>query len=562
MTGRTPDQAHDAITAAALLARGTRGLGGVWLCARHGPVRERWLDGVVAMVRGPLVRLPVGADETRVFGGLDVAATLAAVRPISDAGLMARAAGGVLVVPQADRLSRSTAARLAAALDADPALTVLALDESEADDARASPVLTERLALHLHLDDLAADDLVWEGPNTRLHGAGTASPAVIEALAATAAAFGVPSDRASCAALQVARGIAQHNGHATIEPDDIATAARLVLVPRATRLPAPPDEEAPPEPPPPSTTREDADTSDPAEARDLADRVIEAARARLPPDVLERLAQPRMRRSAPDAGRSDTLRRSTSHGRPIGARPGDPRRGGRLDVMATLRAAVPWQKLREPRPSVIVAIRRDDLRVKRFAEPTAATTVFVVDASGSAALHRLAEVKGAVELLLADSYVRRDQIALIAFRGTTADVLLPPTRALARAKRSLAALPGGGGTPMATALETAQRLAERVRRHTSSVRLVLLTDGRANIDRAGKPGRAAAEADAIGAARRLAAMAIPTVLIDTSPRPEPMAQRLADAAGATYLPLPLADAAAISTAIRGTEARTVRRWSA
>lgn len=229
--------------------------------------------------------------------------------------------------------------------------------------------------------------------------------------------------------------------------------------------------------------------------------------------------------------------------------------------MATLRAAVPWQKLREKPADVIVAIRRDDMRIKRFAQPTASTTVFVVDASGSSALHRLAEAKGAVELLLAESYVRRDQIALIAFRGTTADVLLPPTRALARAKRSLAALPGGGGTPIAMALENAHRVADSVRRRGPDVRIVLLTDGRANIDRTGKPGRASAEADAIEAARRLAAAGIATLLIDTSARPEPMAARLAVALRATYLPLPYADAAMISAAVKQAEAAPARRTS-
>ena len=80
-------------------------------------------------------------------------------------------------------------------------------------------------------------------------------------------------------------------------------------------------------------------------------------------------------------------------------------------------------------------------------------------------MQRLAEVKGAIELLLVDCYVRRDSVALIAFRGKTAELVLPPTRSLARAKRVLAGLPGGGGTPIASGLEAALALADRVRRH-------------------------------------------------------------------------------------------------
>ena len=113
------------------------------------------------------------------------------------------------------------------------------------------------------------------------------------------------------------------------------------------------------------------------------------------------------------------------------------------------------------------------------------TTIFVVDASGSAALHRLAEAKGAVELLLADCYIRRDQVALIAFRGSAAELLLPPTRSLARAKRSLAGLPGGGGTPLAAGLDAAFALSDSIRRKGQTPTVIVLTDGRANIARDG-----------------------------------------------------------------------------
>ena len=132
-------------------------------------------------------------------------------------------------------------------------------------------------------------------------------------------------------------------------------------------------------------------------------------------------------------------------GKPLGARRGDLRRGARLDVLATLRAAAPWQPLRRREQAATVArvlVRRDDFRMKRFRERTETTAIFAVDASGSSALHRLAEAKGAVELLLAQCYVRRDRVALLAFRGRGSELLLSPTRSLVRAKRSLAGLPG------------------------------------------------------------------------------------------------------------------------
>jgi magnesium chelatase subunit D len=198
-----------------------------------------------------------------------------------------------------------------------------------------------------------------------------------------------------------------------------------------------------------------------------------------------------------------------------------------------------------------VLVRADDFHVRRFEQRRTTTTVFAVDASGSSALYRLAEAKGAVELLLAECYVRRDQVAVITFRGLAAEVLLPPTRSLVRAKRALAGLPGGGGTPLAAGLEAAARMAEQVRRSGSTPVVVILTDGRANVSRNGQGGRAQAQQDALAAARRLRALGGHTLLVDTSVRPEPAALALAVALGARYLALPQADAAQLSRAVGG-----------
>jgi magnesium chelatase subunit D len=165
-------------------------------------------------------------------------------------------------------------------------------------------------------------------------------------------------------------------------------------------------------------------------------------------------------------------------------------------------------------------------------------------------MQRLAEVKGAVELMLADCYIRRDEVALIAFRGTKAELLLPPTRSLTRAKRSLAALPGGGGTPLSIAIDAAATLALAIRGKGQSPTIVLMTDGRANVRRDGQGDRAGAEAEAHDAARQLGATGIPVVLVDTSPRPQATAQKLASEMQARYVALPYADAARLSREVQ------------
>jgi magnesium chelatase subunit D len=197
-----------------------------------------------------------------------------------------------------------------------------------------------------------------------------------------------------------------------------------------------------------------------------------------------------------------------------------------------------------------ILVRPDDFHVRRLEQRRTTTTIFALDASGSSALYRLAEAKGAIELLLAECYVRRDQVAVLAFRGRGAEILLPPTRSLVRARRGLAGLPGGGGTPLAAGIDAAATLAAQVRRAGATPVVVLLTDGRANVARDGHGGRVRAQQEALAAARHLAAQGGQVLLIDTSVRPEPAARALAAAAAARYLPLPQADAGRMARAVQ------------
>ncbi|MGA9601416.1 MAG: VWA domain-containing protein, partial [Methylocystis sp.] len=222
-----------------------------------------------------------------------------------------------------------------------------------------------------------------------------------------------------------------------------------------------------------------------------------------------------------------------------------------------LRAAAPWQAIRRGAAGASqgrVLVRPEDFRVMRFRDRRETTAIFVIDASGSAAMHRLAEAKGAVELLLGDCYARRDNVALVAFRGKSAEIILPPTRSLACAKRRLQGLPGGGGTPLACGLEAALALVHGVRRKGQTPLVVLMSDGRANIGRNGTAGRAQALQDALQAGKQLRALGVATLAIDTSPllaaQTDAPTLRLAQAMNARYIKLPLADAATISHAVR------------
>lgn len=597
-----------AMHAAALFAIEPAALGGVWLKAGAGPLRERWLAllDVLLPADMPRRRIPLNIPDERLLGGLDLAATLQRGRPVAQRGVLSDAHGGVVTLAMAERVSASTATRLAQVLDSAEVLVardgvdsrlparigVVALDESAADDDPPACVLTERLGLVIALDGLLpsqcepppADEMRhWQRDIAAARGVWRdvrVGDEVLPALCGTAAALGVDSPRFGLAAFNLARMAAALDGRDEVDGDDCTLAARLVIAPRATRLPPqqseePPAAELPPEPPPEQPgDQEPPPEQDPAENdldrvpdKPLEDTVLEAAEAAIPAGLLAMLQASLLLGRTRSNGKSGAAQTNYRRGRPTGSRRGSLRPGIRLNVIDTLRNAAPWQPLRRreresaglPIHGGRVLIRPDDFQVTRYQQRSETTTLFVVDASGSAALHRLAEAKGAVELLLADCYVRRDRVALMAFRGKSCDLILPPTRSLTRAKRSLAGLPGGGGTPMAIALESAQQLCERLSRGGDSVVVVLLTDGRANLDREGKPGRVQAEADALAAARRARLSGMATVLVDTSPQPSPAGQRLAAELGALYQPLPHADTRTVGARIGATVAALAGR---
>ena len=375
---------------------------------------------------------------------------------------------------------------------------------------------------------------------------------ITEGLCQTALALGISSLRPAVMALQAARAAAALDGRMTVDDDDARTAARLVLAPRATRYPVEDAEaEAPPPPQGENDARDDdADDGTPT-PQELSDMLLEAVKASLPEGLLAALEQNLRQIQAKSGAGAVSQKLGTARGRPAGTRTGEPRNGARLSLIDTLRAAAPWQPLRRREQPARdgIHVERGDFRIRRYKQKRQTTAIFVVDASGSAALHRMAEAKGAVELILADCYVRRDQAALIAFRGKTAELLLPPTRSLQRARKSLADLPGGGGTPLCAGIEQAMLVAENIRRGGGTPLVVFLTDGKANIARDGTADRAAALRDAETAASALKLAGVRTLMIDLSDARGGPARRIADAMGASYMPLPHADAGLISKSV-------------
>ena len=569
----------DALTAVQLLVQQPHRLGGVWLRAAHGPVREAWLQALSAQPL-PVLRVPGTVDSQRWLGGLDLAATLQSGRVQEQAGLLRQADGGLLCLPMAERFAPALTSTLAQTLDRGGVDTggnfhvsrfgVVALDESLDDEAPLAPALQERLGLWIDLRQVPPADV---RATTAAAVAGDPQPPVVatdstlQALCATALALGIDSLRVPQLALEVACAHAALHGRDHVADEDLGYACRTVLAPRARQWPAQdsaqedrsdsadpaPEHDAPappPEPalesaseplePPPDPHAEPPPGAPPeTDPEALQAMMVAAAAARLPPDLLQRLMTGAAVKRNDSQGTSGQARLGAQRGRPLPPRPGRPGGGARLHVLATLRAAAPRQRLRgridNTQP---LRIRAEDFHVHRYQQHSASCLILALDASGSAALHRLAEAKGAVQLLLEQSYARRDSVCVIGFRGAQAQLLLPMTRSLVRARRALTGLPGGGGTPLASALQLAHEQAAQLQRQGITPILVVLSDGRANVTLQGLGGRAQAQAEAQHWARAWQLTGHAGLWIDTAPQPEALAQQLAQVLDARYLPMP------------------------
>ena len=562
---------------------------GVRVLAGAGPVRDAWIANFAALTGSQPITIPPDTPLSRLLPSVDLSASLVAGRPVNDPGLLAASDGRWLMLTGAERLPQDTAAVIAARLerhDDKPPLLVTLDEGIDGDDCPSA--ITERLPLTLDLRHVAWHDIccgALEPPATFTQPLQSPDmlaelPDAAAELAATVGlSLGQSSMRATLAICDLARIIAAMDAHRVVSGDDMASAIEMVCGPVFSddRQTEPAEtEQNQPRQDAQSETQNDSEADqrhderkDDSEADERPESIdfqalqemlidaVQTGRLELPMHI-ERARQPGTSRQD---GKSGAMKKGARRGRPMGVAAKPPYRGARLDVISTLRAAAPWQTIRRtvyassrdervsdkglPRP----IIKPSDYRFIRYKQATESVAIFAVDASGSTALDRLAEAKGAVERLLGDCYVRRDSVALIAFRGTTSSVILEPTRSLVRAKRSLTALPGGGGTPLAAGLKGATELALSARGKGKTPLLVILTDGRGNIALDGTADRNAAARDSERIAALAAAQGIKTVFIDIARRPRDSARSLASKMAADYCALPRLDAGQVSTIV-------------
>ncbi|QHC28865.1 putative cobaltochelatase [Streptomyces sp. HF10] len=367
--------------------------------------------------------------------------------------------------------------------------------------------------------------------------------AALRQIAATCAAFEVDGMRADIVMARTATALAAWDGRTDVLAEDVRQAALLALPHRRRRNPfdapgldedkldetleqsAGQDGDGDDDPDGPGGGGQPAPESGPEGGGDTAARPEageggepQPAGAGAGEQSPVRAAEPFRTKvlSVPGIGEGAAGRRSrarTEHGRTTGAR----RPQGaltKLHLAATVQAAAPHQRARG-RSGPGLVVRRDDLRQASREGREGNLVLFVVDASGSmAARQRMGAVKGAVLSLLLDAYQRRDKVGLVTFRGSGADVALPPTSSVDAAAVRLQSLPTGGRTPLAAGLLKAHEVlrVERLRDPARRALLVVVTDGRAT----GGPEPVAL---AGRAARLFAAEQVASVVVDCESGP-------------------------------------------
>jgi magnesium chelatase subunit D len=541
----------------------------------------------------PLVSLPLGATEDRVLGTLDLERAIKEGTRAFEPGLLAAAHRGILYIDEVNLLSDHLVDLLldAAAMGVNvveregisvqhPARFML-VGTMNPEEGELRPQLLDRFGLAVEVsgihDPAERAEVVrrriafetnpteftkrWEteedAERSRIRTAMALLPGVqlpdriLNLITRLCAGLQVDGLRADIVIYKTALANAAYEGRDQVTDEDVQLAAELALPHRRRRGPFQ-QPRLDPEELRQAFDRAYDDPRDVADGDDGGERDgDEGSEEIFGMDAPRPISLPKTlgRSSAPPGRRSD----SGSHepgGRISGVT--DPGRSTSrsLALGATVRAAAPRQVHRATDGNLALQIAPADVRVYERTTQASNLVLFVIDSSGSmGAQRRMSAVKTTILGMLTDVYQKRDRVALVAFRGPRAELLLPPTSSVEHAQQCLRELPTGGRTPLADGLRLALETLQHAGRHESErPMLVLLTDGRPTVS----TSSVGAWAEAREMGQRIAALGIETLVVDTEAGRLRLglASQLADAMAAPCVQLDALEAGALLSAVR------------
>ena len=535
-------------------------LGSLSINSNYSTVREAFLSNLLSLLKPKrLKKIYPFQNPTDFAKSINMIDTLTFGMPKYNNDIFS-SSNIALILTNTEKMQKGLATFLRDKIKSNKDKFFIALDESEGSDVSGAD-LSDYLIFSINLDGTRYKDLKKVTINRKKISEARNNLATVEVnkreldyLIASSEMFSISNMHTIFCTLKVAKAICAYKGEKRVSREDINLAISLSMIHKAKQIPEFQQEEKAK-----SAENERLRDNDESKANNSElnsedkKMLIDALKIFLPNNLIESLLSKNSQTiSVTESAGSGERNNNFSAGRPIPSISRKYSSDKRIDLMGTLTRAIPWQKLRSSSVTKNrkIIIYPQDIMIKRFEKQSERLLIFLVDASGSNAIGRLAEAKGAIEILLSDAYAKRDNVALISFSGLKADPLLLPTKSLVTAKKKLSSLPGGGATPLAKGLLEAFKMADAARSRSIKPIIILLSDGRGNITLDGLGDRVKAIEDTTYIASLIKRNAINNIFIDTSRRKTPMADELARELNGHYFQLPMANSSSISKAVQ------------
>ena len=498
--------------------------------------------GVSCITDRHVVEIPAGTTMEQMIGSIDIeSAVMEGKRKVSES-ILSRSDGGIMIADNVNLLPSDVILAVLDSLERGSyhgelggvtsegnldSLLIATMDPDEGDlgehildrfdicvDVEPMPFSDDRREVIRRVLDFERDHLAFSRHfsdedlrlRKRVEGSDCTSVEVPDGfhslISAICTEMHIEGHRGDVAVLNVMRASAAFEGRSVVSTDDLKRAAILCLQHRRRDLP-PEAESEPPEEPPDQPSDEDPEDGGQSSREDGGQNQSES---QVPEgggegehevgdggqasertfgigeqfDVADYIPPESRCSRNHRSGRQDVSVSKDGSGRAVGyIIP----RGKVRDValVASIRAAAPYQFFRDHN-GLAVVLENGDLRERVRVRRKGTTVLFVVDGSGSmGAQNRMVAVKGAILSMLTDAYRRRDSVGLVVFRGESAETVLPPTRSVQTACRSLEVMPTGGRTPLSSGLREGYRILRRDAESGLEPVMVVLTDGKGNV---------------------------------------------------------------------------------